>query len=90
MPFHCGLELNHESELQLGCLPIFKDSLTCTWLWHCPNVQTDVYKSDGSERVCHFGNQTLPIGDVLKHDTKLNMDCTCVVPPMMQCIENQL
>lgn len=87
MPFNCGLELSYERELQLGCLPIFKEFMTCPWSWHCPSEQTDVYKSNGSERVCHFDNQTLSIGDVLEHETQLNMNCTCVVPPMIQCIE---
>ncbi|CAO1431592.1 unnamed protein product [Diamesa serratosioi] len=86
-PFFCGFELHNESELQFGCLPILKESVGCPWIWHCPSEKTDIYKSDGSETVCHFGNQTLSIGDVLEQDTQLNVNCTCLVPPMIQCIE---
>lgn len=88
-PFFCGFELHNEKELQFGCLPVIKESTVCPSLWHCPSVQTDIYKSDGSETVCHFGDQTLSIGDVLEQDTHLDTHttCTCVVPPMIQCIE---
>lgn len=42
---------------------------------------------DDTNMTCKFGSLVLKVGEKIKSD-KFCVDCTCLTPPMMHCVQN--
>lgn len=90
----CSIPLRNTVKLLDGCVPLYyKNDQCCPITWKCPDDEdkregnsTFMTKS-ASEPICTFGKLKFNIGDSLDMGDEECQKCSCLVPPMLTCIQ---
>lgn len=90
----CAISLRNTGRLLDGCVPLYyKNDQCCPITWKCPEEE-DTMKGNStfmlknaSDPICQFGKLKFNVGDNLDMGDDECKACTCLVPPMLTCVQ---